>query len=90
MHFKHGYATMYALLVINRVLMDKDILQGIEDSVRLLAILVKRNNNQTQVIKEMAGVGFSPKRIAELLDTTPNNVSVSLHNARNPKKNKKQ
>jgi predicted transcriptional regulator len=34
----------------------------------------------------MDEVGFSPKRIAELLHTTPNTVSVSLHKAKKSKK----
>lgn len=69
--------------------MDKEILKAIEDSVRLLAILIKRSAVQSQVIKEMNDVGFSPKKIAELLNTTSNNVSVFLHHARNIKNKKK-
>lgn len=66
--------------------MDKEILQVMEDSVKLLTILVKRNTIQTQLIKEMSDVGFPPKRIGELLKTSSNNVRVSLHYTKNIKK----
>ncbi|OGI82786.1 hypothetical protein A3E95_02195 [Candidatus Nomurabacteria bacterium RIFCSPHIGHO2_12_FULL_44_22b] len=71
--------------------MDKEILEAIrdatQDSTRLLAILVKRNGNQGQIIKEMYNVGFSPKRIAELLQTSSNTVNVAIHLSK--KKDKK-
>ncbi len=54
----------------------------------LLAILVKRGEVQSAVIQEMDSVGFSPKRIAELLETSPNTVSVALHHARKSKAKK--
>jgi predicted transcriptional regulator len=57
----------------------------LEEIVGLLAILVKRDSLQTTVIKEMSGVGFTPKRIAELLKTSPNAVSVTLHQAKKAK-----
>lgn len=62
--------------------MDKELLQTQKEIVMLLAILAKRNTLQTSLITEMASVGFTPKRIAELLETTPNTVSVSLLKAR--------
>ncbi|QQR82715.1 hypothetical protein IPJ70_01205 [Candidatus Campbellbacteria bacterium] len=66
--------------------MDKEILQTQKEVVMLLAVLVKRGALQSAVIQEMGHVGLSPKRIAELLDTTPNTVNVALHNARKNKK----
>ena len=69
--------------------MDKEILQTQKEIVMLLAILVRRGTLQSIVIQEMGSVGLSPKRIAELLDTSPNTVSVSLHHVRKSKKNKK-
>ena len=62
--------------------MDKELLQTQKEIVMLLAILAKRNTVQASLILEMAAVGFTPKRIAELLDTTPNTVSVSLLKAK--------
>ena len=62
--------------------MDKELLQTQKEIVMLLAILAKRGTLQSALIQEMGVVGFSPKRIAELLDTTPNTVNVALSNAR--------
>jgi predicted transcriptional regulator len=65
--------------------MSEDI--GLQkEIVMLLAILVKRGAIQSKVIQELGEVGFSPKRIAELLNTTPNTVSVSLHKAKKLKR----
>jgi DNA-directed RNA polymerase specialized sigma24 family protein len=66
--------------------MEKEILQAQREAVMLLAILVRRGMMQSTAIQEMGSVGFSPKRIAELLDTTPNTVNVALHHARKSKK----
>lgn len=68
--------------------MDKELLETQKEIVQLLAILVRRNTLQSIVIQEMGSVGMPPKRIAELLDTSPNTVSVALHYARK-NKNKK-
>lgn len=65
--------------------MDKEFLQTQKEIVMLLAILAKRGTLQSALIQEMGVVGFSPKRIAELLDTTPNTVNVALSNARKKK-----
>lgn len=50
-----------------------------EDIVRLLTILAKREQRQSDLIAEMAAVGFKPSRIAELLNTTPNTVNVAIN-----------
>lgn len=57
----------------------------LEEIVGLLAILVRRDALQSTTIKEMDSVGFTPKRIAELVQTSPNAVSVTLHQARKAK-----
>jgi len=50
-----------------------------EEIVRLLAIQVRRGfASQGQAILELGRAGFGPKRIAELLGTTPNTVNVAL------------
>lgn len=69
--------------------MDKELLQAQKETVMLLAILVRRGTLQSTSIQEMGSVGFSPKRIAELLDTSPNTVNVALHHARKTKNKKK-
>lgn len=68
--------------------MDKELLETQKEMVQLLAILVRRGTLQSTVIQEMGSVGMSPKRIAELLDTSPNTVSVALHHARKNKTKK--
>lgn len=66
--------------------MDKEFLQTQKEIVMLLAILAKRGVMQTSLIKEMGSVGFNPKRIAELLDTSSNTVRVTLSVAKKGKK----
>jgi len=61
--------------------------QLLQEIVGLLTILVKRDALQTTTIKEMGSVGFAPKRIAELLQTSPNAVSVTLHKSKREKNN---
>lgn len=68
--------------------MDKELLETQKEMVQLLAILVRRGTLKSTVIQEMGSVGMSPKRIAELLDTSPNTVSVALHHARKGKNKK--
>lgn len=58
--------------------MDKEILQTQKEIVALLAIMVKRGTLQSTVIQEMGSVGMPTKRIAELLETSANTVSVAL------------
>ena len=67
--------------------MDKELLEIQQDIARLLTVLVRRGVMQATLIKELDAVGFKPKRISELLDTTPNTVNVALHSIR--KVNKK-
>lgn len=84
---------MAILLIIQSVLstdknMDKEILDSMNNMVRLLTILVKREaNSQNQIIKEMSDVGFPPKKISELLNTSSNTVNVAIHLSK--KNNKK-
>jgi len=66
--------------------MEKELVQLQKETVMLLAILVKRGSLQSATIQEMSSVGFTPKRIAELLETSSNTVNVALHHARKNKK----
>ena len=70
--------------VINSAAMNEqsDVIQRLEETVKLLAVLARRSTTQSQLIHELSEVGFSPKRIAELLGTTPNMVSVTVHKKR--------
>ena len=54
-----------------------------EELVRLLALQLRRTaGSQAELVREMARAGFAPKRIAELLGTTPNSVSQVLAEAK--------
>lgn len=66
--------------------MEKETNKLLEEIVMLLTAWLKRGMRQSSVIQELDSVGFSPKRIAELLDTTPNNVSVTLSQSKKLKK----
>jgi hypothetical protein len=66
--------------------MDEEILKTQKEIVMLLALLVRRGVLQAKVIQEMGSVGFSSRRIAELVGTSSNTVSVALHYARKGKK----
>jgi hypothetical protein len=57
--------------------------EPLEEVVRLLAIQLRREaESQAHAIEEMSRAGFGPKRIAELLGTTPNTVNVALSTAK--------
>ena len=56
--------------------------QKMEEMVRLLAIMARRSVSQTDLIVQLHAQGFSPKRIAELVGTSPNVVSVTLHKSK--------
>lgn len=51
----------------------------------LLTISLKKETLQSTLIEEMGKAGITPKRIASLLDTTPNTVSVALSKMRKKK-----
>jgi DNA-directed RNA polymerase specialized sigma24 family protein len=54
-----------------------------DEIVRLLAIQVRNQfENQADAIRELSKAGFGPKRIAELLGTTPGTVNVTLAKAK--------
>jgi len=69
--------------------MDKEINETLKEVVMLLAVLVKKGSMQSVLIRELNAVGFKPKRMAELLGTTPNTVRVALHQIKRGKKSKK-
>jgi len=57
----------------------------IKELVMLFSVLVKRGVSKNTLIQELSEVGFEPKRIAEIVDTTSNTVSVTLHKLRKGK-----
>lgn len=66
--------------------MDKELLKTQKEIVMMLTVLAKRGIVQSVLIQETNAVGFLPKRIAELLDTTSNTVNVALSKSRKKKK----
>jgi predicted transcriptional regulator len=54
-----------------------------EELVRLLILQLRRTaKSQSEFVRELAKAGFTPKRIAELVGTTPNTVSQALSEAK--------
>ena len=68
---------------------DERILERLDELVKLMAIIAKRGARQAELIHELGDQSFGPKRIAELVGTTPNTVSVALHKKRHEAKRKK-
>ena len=67
---------------------NKELLNAIREVSMLLSVYVKRGVSQMTLIKELSDAGFQPKRIAELIGTTPNNVRVALHKVKTNKRKK--
>ena len=58
---------------------EEEILQELQRISKLLvSIATKDQTQQKDQIDTLSRVGFEPKEIADLLDTTPNTVSVAL------------
>jgi DNA-binding NarL/FixJ family response regulator len=54
-----------------------------EELVRLITIQLRLQlGSQSKCIAELSKAGLGPKRIAELLGTTPNTVNVTLQKAK--------
>jgi hypothetical protein len=68
---------------------DKELLKNLNELVMLLSVYVKRGVSQATLINELSEAGFQPKRIAELIGTSSNTVSVALNKAKRKKKSKK-
>jgi len=65
---------------------DEDVLRRIEGKLeqmlRLSALQITAGMKQVQAIQILNAAGFERKLIAELLNTTPNTVSVTLAKAK--------
>jgi hypothetical protein len=48
---------------------------SVDELTRMLALTLKYEVPQGVLVHDLSKAGFSPKRIAELLGTTPNSVS---------------
>ena len=69
----------------------KDLLTQLKITNKLLAVQLKGEMNQQELIGQLSTTGAVPKEIAELLNTTPGTVNVALSRLRKskPKKEKK-
>lgn len=61
-----------------------------DEVARMLALNLKRERGLSEVIVELDSVGIQQARIAELLGTSPNYVSVALSRAEAAAKTKKK
>ena len=65
---------------------DELMLQKLDTLVRLQAFaLTSRFESQKEKILFLNKVGMKPKEIAELIDSTPNAVSVAISQSKKPK-----
>ncbi len=63
--------------------LDDDVRQDVQRIVRLLTIMVTKDlGQQKDKIALLSSVGFQPIDIAELIDTTPHTVNVTLSSMR--------
>jgi DNA-binding CsgD family transcriptional regulator len=68
---RHGSATM------------DDLLKQAKTTNRLLAAQLKSQMSQMELVKLLATTGLTAREIAEVLDTTPPTVAVTLQRLRN-------
>jgi len=68
--------------VAGKASVNDPMLVAMNRVAKLLALLATEGRTKTEAILRLADVGFSPKEIAELLGTTSNTVSVTLHKAK--------
>jgi DNA-binding CsgD family transcriptional regulator len=59
-----------------------DLLKQAKTTNRLLAAQLKSKMNQMQLVKLLATTGLTAKEIADVLDTTPATVAVTLQRLR--------
>jgi DNA-directed RNA polymerase specialized sigma24 family protein len=58
---------------------NREVLKKLDILVKLTAAnIVQQNKNFKEQVRLLSAVGMQPKEIAELLNKTPNNVSVTL------------
>jgi hypothetical protein len=57
---------------------DEETVEQLKRIVRLLTVLVTKDMTQREQIQLLSSVGFAPKDVADLIETTPNTVSVTL------------
>ena len=65
---------------------EEKITTLLDEISKLLALLLKRGTSSGVAMNELYGVGFLPKRISELIGTTPGTVRVGVHQAKKKSK----
>jgi len=68
---------------------SEPVILALHRIAKLLALILAEGKTKTDAILRLSGVGFPPGEIAELLGTTPNTVSVVIHQARKMAKGRK-
>jgi len=68
---------------------DDPVVAGLARVAKLLALILAEGKTKTEAILRLASVGFPPGEIADLLGTTPNTVSVVVHQAKKLARTKK-
>lgn len=64
---------------------QESITERMDLIIQLIAIGLADGKKQKDQIRLLAGAGLKPKRIAEILGTTPNTVNVAMSNLRREK-----
>ncbi len=67
---------------------DTETAETLRRIANVLALLAVKDLPQRQQILTLSNAGFTPKEIAALLNTTPNNVNVRLSEHRSQQKSK--
>lgn len=65
---------------------NKEVIKRLDDVISLLAVIATKGETKESAIWILDQANLPPKKIAELLNTTANAVSVSLHRIRLAKK----
>lgn len=63
----------------------EEIAARLNDTTKLLAILVARDRSLQDAVADLSGVGFKPTRVSELLGTTPGYAKVAADRAKKRK-----
>jgi DNA-directed RNA polymerase specialized sigma24 family protein len=69
---------------------DQQMLEKLDQILRILVITVTRGLKQREQITLLDGAGFSPKAIAELVGTSSNTVRVELVGLRKARRTSKK
>ena len=66
----------------------QDVVVNLRRIANLLALILTKGEEETEKIKTLAAVGYSPSEIAKLLGRLPVSVRTALHRARKDSQNR--